>query len=527
MKRYLLILIILGFKIITAQGTDEFRYKDYLNNSSGTLGLFIDSLNKSSGYVSVNGADTQTLVKAPDWNWGDGEKTSGFFPQSHTYNSTDKNYVLKVTAYYPGGKSDSIEIAVRFQAYTIDKIQLPDFCKVTIPNRIIRLGAHCFTAPGNLAVFPDSLFSSITREDMEYILTAVASIQAEMVNNNLYEYQGKFEEVVLRDSVFGGGYSLWNTDPVAFVLNDNYFKGSIGFSSFFHEMGHNMTLNTPADFIYGGKIDGKGNAVYSETLANIFGHVSGLELVNRAAQFGLDPSIVVDIKQSLLSSFKFMTNAYSGYISSGKIFHSWDDASTPTDETLQTFLTIAYKFFEQAELNNKNYMTACKRMMQLFQHFNLDWENRYSPLANSQSAETFRATLLAAAISFGLNMDLRNDFRDLNFPVDNNIYNELLNTVATNVNDKLYINGKYSLGQNYPNPFNPVTTIEYEISSPSDVKIEIFDVMGRKVATPEDKVRGAGRYTLKLSGDKLSSGIYFYKITAGNFVQIKKMILLK
>jgi photosystem II stability/assembly factor-like uncharacterized protein len=86
---------------------------------------------------------------------------------------------------------------------------------------------------------------------------------------------------------------------------------------------------------------------------------------------------------------------------------------------------------------------------------------------------------------------------------------------------------EYVLSQNYPNPFNPTTTIEYEIPITSKVKIEVYDVLGREVTILLDKEQMAGKYKLNFDGSKLSSGIYLYRITAGDYVQAKKMILAK
>ena len=85
----------------------------------------------------------------------------------------------------------------------------------------------------------------------------------------------------------------------------------------------------------------------------------------------------------------------------------------------------------------------------------------------------------------------------------------------------------FSLSQNYPNPFNPATTIQYSLALNSNVRISIFDALGREVAVPVNEVKQAGSYELSFDGSDLSSGIYYYRINAGNFTDIKKMILIK
>jgi hypothetical protein len=83
------------------------------------------------------------------------------------------------------------------------------------------------------------------------------------------------------------------------------------------------------------------------------------------------------------------------------------------------------------------------------------------------------------------------------------------------------------LNQNYPNPFNPSTTISFSIQSKSFVTLKIFDVIGRDVATLVSEELPAGNQLRQWNAEKLSSGIYFYRLQAGTFVETKKLVLLK
>jgi hypothetical protein len=85
----------------------------------------------------------------------------------------------------------------------------------------------------------------------------------------------------------------------------------------------------------------------------------------------------------------------------------------------------------------------------------------------------------------------------------------------------------YALEQNYPNPFNPSTTIAYALPKQSAVTLEVFDVLGRSVAKLVDEVKAAGSHTASFDGANLSSGIYFYRLTAGGTAMAKKMMILK
>jgi hypothetical protein len=85
----------------------------------------------------------------------------------------------------------------------------------------------------------------------------------------------------------------------------------------------------------------------------------------------------------------------------------------------------------------------------------------------------------------------------------------------------------YRLEQNYPNPFNPNTNIEYTIPSQSFVQLIIYDVLGNEVATLVDEEKSTGSYTVNFNASSIPSGVYFYSLTAGEFTQTKKMILMK
>ncbi|RJP78665.1 MAG: T9SS C-terminal target domain-containing protein [Candidatus Zixiibacteriota bacterium] len=85
----------------------------------------------------------------------------------------------------------------------------------------------------------------------------------------------------------------------------------------------------------------------------------------------------------------------------------------------------------------------------------------------------------------------------------------------------------YNLAQNYPNPFNPVTTIEFSLPVAERVQLTVFNPMGQEVARLVDGNMGAGTYSFTWDASNLSSGIYLYKLTAGDFEQLRKMILVK
>jgi len=85
----------------------------------------------------------------------------------------------------------------------------------------------------------------------------------------------------------------------------------------------------------------------------------------------------------------------------------------------------------------------------------------------------------------------------------------------------------YALDQNYPNPFNPKTTIRYQIPGSDDVRLTVFDQLGREVARLVDARKDAGSYAVQFDGATCASGIYYYRLQAGSFVETKKLIVLK
>jgi len=100
-------------------------------------------------------------------------------------------------------------------------------------------------------------------------------------------------------------------------------------------------------------------------------------------------------------------------------------------------------------------------------------------------------------------------------------------TPAASGNNSYFIADSYELYQNYPNPFNPVTTINYVIPKNGLVTLKVYDILGKEVATLINGYQNAGFQSVQFNGSYLSSGIYFYKISAGNFSDVKKMILIK
>ncbi len=95
--------------------------------------------------------------------------------------------------------------------------------------------------------------------------------------------------------------------------------------------------------------------------------------------------------------------------------------------------------------------------------------------------------------------------------------------------------GSFALMQNYPNPFNPATMIQYTVGGARDegrgtstmVRLSVYDILGREVKVLVNEVQAPGQYSVRFDGAGLSSGMYLYRLEAGSFTEVKRMVLLK
>ena len=129
---------------------------------------------------------------------------------------------------------------------------------------------------------------------------------------------------------------------------------------------------------------------------------------------------------------------------------------------------------------------------------------------------------VAFSIAAGLNID------ELRTAIANsrNKYSQLPTSI---LDQKIERPSEFYLSQNFPNPFNPSTKIQYRVPKASNVSLKVFDVLGNEIVILVNEFLSAGNYEIDLSAMSLSltSGIYFYRLNAGGFVETKKMILLR
>jgi len=119
-------------------------------------------------------------------------------------------------------------------------------------------------------------------------------------------------------------------------------------------------------------------------------------------------------------------------------------------------------------------------------------------------------------------LTIRSDSEDLGYGVQIVLNSNIINSITDDP-----LTNDFTLLQNYPNPFNPSTKIEFNIPKSGMVNLTIYDVLGREVATLVNKQMVSGYHSFEFDGSNLSSGVYFYKLKSGSFLDIKKMMLLK
>lgn len=98
---------------------------------------------------------------------------------------------------------------------------------------------------------------------------------------------------------------------------------------------------------------------------------------------------------------------------------------------------------------------------------------------------------------------------------------------TTSIEDDINSLNQFSLEQNYPNPFNPNTFISYQLPISNQVTLKVFDILGNEIATLVDEYKPAGKYEVEFDASRLASRVYFYKLQAGDYTAVKKMVLMK
>ncbi|MFZ2322235.1 MAG: T9SS type A sorting domain-containing protein [Ignavibacteriaceae bacterium] len=127
---------------------------------------------------------------------------------------------------------------------------------------------------------------------------------------------------------------------------------------------------------------------------------------------------------------------------------------------------------------------------------------------------------LIVSINEEFGYSLSNRLSDQNSLAKDNYQVKDINSNISNVTE-------YALDQNYPNPFNPSTKIKFQLPKDGFVTLKVYDILGKEIVTLITEEKSQGKYEVNFNASSLSSGVYIYKLTAGNFTASKKLMLLK
>jgi hypothetical protein len=185
--------------------------------------------------------------------------------------------------------------------------------------------------------------------------------------------------------------------------------------------------------------------------------------------------------------------SFSGYAASAKVFLNWSTAT---------------------ETNNSGF--EIERASSLTSPVQEDWESIGFVQGSGTTTELRFYSYIDENVSTG-NYSYRLKQIDYNGA---SAYSDVIEIEVSTPN-------QYSLEQNYPNPFNPSTTISYSLPVASQVELAVYNSLGENVKQLLNETKEAGHYSVELNAESLPSGVYFYRLQAGDFVQVKKMMLLK
>jgi hypothetical protein len=220
-----------------------------------------------------------------------------------------------------------------------------------------------------------------------------------------------------------------------------------------------------------------------------------------------------------------------GWTNAGKNIYTYDANGYKTNWLMQSWYSGQWVNAAQFTYTNNSNGKVLTSLYQNWLQSNSTWTNYYQSTctydANGNELTGYNtqwsnSSWQPADHDFDVNIN-GNDYYFNGYAI--NISYILVNTTGI-LADNNIIKG-YSLSQNYPNPFNPSTNISFNIPSKSFVSLRIFDLLGKEVATIVSEEMSAGSYSREWNASAFSSGVYFYRLTAGNFVQTRKLCLLR
>ena len=273
-----------------------------------------------------------------------------------------------------------------------------------------------------------------------------------------------------------------------------------------------------------------GFGLYDTVLIKNLGDISGgtllfMQAYNKEKQSDYSGAIL--LYKQVISSYK---KSYYAAASVMRIFSCLEKI-----KNINNFI-LHQKFLSQLRINQniplilrelaEDYIIKCKVKRGMLNEAISDYNNIY--LLNQNNSKGEHALLNMECLTSMLHDTtdgMSGDIIEHKYNIYEKITNKSLNHLYSITKEGKP--ARYSLSDNYPNPFNPVTNIQFTIPNSGHVNLKVYDVLGREVKNLVNEFKQAGSYIVSFDGSELSSGIYFYRLEAGDFVQVKRMILIK
>lgn len=205
------------------------------------------------------------------------------------------------------------------------------------------------------------------------------------------------------------------------------------------------------------------------------------------------------------------------------------------DASVGALVNNTYEVSEGDSLQAKVFIPSSEiadiEMVQIFVLHGSNWDFLSTDYAiEALSADTWNDLLLVIPNNIGNTQRIGIQFVGKEVSGTSFMYIDAISVSNGTMNTSIFEGehpGQFELSQNYPNPFNPSTNISFTLPNNGHIKLEVFNLLGQKVATIIDAPRSAGNHAIKFDASKLSSGIYLYRLSTENFVETRKMNLIK
>jgi hypothetical protein len=555
------------------------------------LNAWVESQAPNGRLVVVNGAITSDSSTILNWvyDWGNGT-TTGYFPLAHRYPGPG-SYEITVTGYDDAGNVQQVSfphevpelapsditlilatprdfaglrcgdsLIVGFDAYDSLGVRLPlagrtleyycltpDYLDVRVEDTTLVLTAkdlggqdyawglaHAYIdgiecdSPLNIIIdknpgsfvdgkrayvgfyLPDTFFTASDLSSGEFLYIGDLAYGADLwTTRDKNPTQGDlpfFQAIAYAPPAY-----TWGGNPIGLGDSAIPTNGVPKLDAIFHEMGHNFAgacqlmncLGIPGGF-------------YGETVAEWYVQYDFAKILTEHS-LEISP-LAVDMLTDMMNQWRaYHLDAYEAYVNGGCFYNYADDATS--DAAVE-------KIYEYCDSYGWD---ALRGFMDFFDHGKMaDYASIVA--ARGGLTETNRVTFFLAALTYGFGFDVRPDFLVLNFPVNDALFTDLMALYGAGVKPPSRERGRTDRAEIYQNSPNPVTggaLISYYLPQSADVRVEIYSILGQRIASLDRGVRPAGMHTISFDGSALSPGVYFYKLTTGNQVDQRKMVIAK